>query len=370
MATGVSRDRSIFWWLVLAALTILAQAVPANVARARPVAFAAIVLPGDARMHPNAQTEWWYYTGHLRDTTGRTFGFELVTFKLQGLKNVFPLSPIDTGYRVDFAITDEAARMFHARVSYVLPNPPKTTMSAKTLTIRAAGDGVSSAIDTLPGPNIAYRIRGAMSAGAVDLTVETARTPLLEGGHGVVSMGAGGYSYYYSLTNLATTGTLTLAGRSYSVTGVTWMDHQWGTWRWDKIRGWDWMGVQLDNGISVVLSNFDRSRLVAKSAAASFPNGTQVDTTDSQMTPSGRSWTSPATGTRYPQGWHIVVPALGLDAQVTPVMAGQEVVDPLGLGSTYWEGSCVVSGTLRGKPIAGRAYTELVGYGKRSMLGI
>jgi predicted secreted hydrolase len=148
------------------------------------------------------------------------------------------------------------------------------------------------------------------------------------------------------------------------------MDHQWGSWKWTAIRGWDWMGVQLDNGTSVALSNFDGPHVVTKGAAASFPDGTQLVTTGSQMTPSARSWTSSSTGTRYPQGWHIVVPALGLDAQVTPTMAAQEIVDPLGFGPSYWEGSCLVAGTLHGKPITGRAYTELVGYGKTSALGL
>ena len=363
-------SRLLSWSLMLATLIVLAQAAPASPARAQHTAYNAIVLPGDARMHPDAQTEWWYYTGHLHDATGHTFGFELVTFKLQGLKKAFPLSPINTAYRIDFAITDEAAQTFHDVVSYVVPNPPKTVMSTSSLTIRAATAGTSVAVDTLPGPDLAYRVRGSMSAGAVDLMVGTARRPLLEGGQGVVSMGSGGYSYYYSLTNLRTTGTLTLAGHAYAVTGTTWMDHQWGNWRWDKIRGWDWMGVQLDNGTSVVLSNFNGSRLVAKSADVSFANSTQLVTTKSQMTPSGPSWTCPGTGAQYPQGWHIVVPDIGLDAQVTPVMANQEVVDPLGLGATYWEGSCLVSGTLRGKPVAGRAYTELFGYAKPSMLGI
>src|SRR3712207_7275657 len=31
--------------------------------------------------HREAQTEWWYYTGHMRTERGRRFGFELVFFK-------------------------------------------------------------------------------------------------------------------------------------------------------------------------------------------------------------------------------------------------------------------------------------------------
>jgi predicted secreted hydrolase len=183
-------------------------------------------------------------------------------------------------------------------------------------------------------------------------------------------MGTGGYSYYYSLTNMTTGGALSVLGRKGSVTGTTWMDHQWGNWKWSKIRGWDWMAVQLSNGTSVVLSNFDGSRLVSKSAAASFPNGTQLITRNSSMVPLLRSWTSPITAVKYPQGWHVKVPAIGLDAEVLPTVPNQEMVDPLSLGPTYWEGSGRLTGTLHGKPITGLTYTELVGYGKRSALGM
>jgi predicted secreted hydrolase len=73
---------------------------------------------------------------------------------------------------------------------------------------------------------------------------------------------------------------------------------------------------------------------------------------------------------RYPIGWHIAVPAIGLDARVTPTLPNQEMVDRLGGGMTYWEGSCRLSGTLKGKPITGLTYTELVGYGPRSVFGL
>jgi predicted secreted hydrolase len=225
-------------------------------------------------------------------------------------------------------------------------------------------------VDTLAAPGLAYRLRGSMESGSLDLSIGTTRPPLLEGGAGVVPMGTGGYSYYYSLTNMQTTGTLTLAGKPLTVTGMTWMDHQWGSWKWSQIRGWDWMGVQLSNGTSLVLANFAAARLTLKSATVSFPSGSQLLTTDSSMTPLRHFWTSPVTKTTYPQGWHVKVPAIGLDAIVTPTMPNQEVVDPLSLGPTYWEGSCRLTGTLKGKPVAGLTYTELVGYAKRSAIGM
>lgn len=42
----------------------------------------AVALPRDDRPHDRL-TEWWYYTGHLRDTAGGTWGFEFVIFRAE-----------------------------------------------------------------------------------------------------------------------------------------------------------------------------------------------------------------------------------------------------------------------------------------------
>jgi hypothetical protein len=59
-------------------------------------------------------------------------------------------------------------------------------------------------------------------------------------------------------------------------------------------------------------------------------------------------------------------PDLGLDAVVRPAVLDQEMTDRFAPDQSYWEGSCLVQGALHGAPIAGMAYTELVGYGARS----
>ena len=38
-------------------------------------------FPRDNFNHPEFQTEWWYYTGNLKDPNGREFGFELTFFR-------------------------------------------------------------------------------------------------------------------------------------------------------------------------------------------------------------------------------------------------------------------------------------------------
>ena len=38
-------------------------------------------FPRDHFSHPEFQTEWWYYTGNLKASDGRRFGFELTFFR-------------------------------------------------------------------------------------------------------------------------------------------------------------------------------------------------------------------------------------------------------------------------------------------------
>ena len=71
-----------------------------------------------------------------------------------------------------------------------------------------------------------------------------------------------------------------------------------------------------------------------------------------------RHWTSPESGARYPVAWRLEVPASGLDLTIEAAFDDQE----LDLSVRYWEGAVDVSGTRRGKDIAGRGYLEMTGY--------
>jgi predicted secreted hydrolase len=329
---------------------------------AAPGRFAPIRLPADAAMHPAAPNEWWYFTGHLRDSAGHAYGFELVTFKLGNARQLDPLLPVKTLYRIDLAITDEAHKSFSSTVTYLFPAAGKTVLSSRRLTVHMPGQGASLSLDTLPGPGLAYHLRGRLKAGSVDLAVRTTRPPLIEGEQGVEQI-SDGYSYYYSLPYLRTTGTLTLHGRRVPVAGLTWMDHQWGVWSWSKQKGWDWMAIQLNDGTSLSLLNFTAGpHTTAKYSGISFADGTQRFTRRASMVPLGPTWTSPRSHLSYALAWHVQVPAIKLDAVVTAAVPNQELVDSLDPYSTYWEGSGRLTGTLAGRPIRGRTYTELAGY--------
>jgi predicted secreted hydrolase len=72
------------------------------------------------------------------------------------------------------------------------------------------------------------------------------------------------------------------------------------------------------------------------------------------------SWTSPKSGARYPSRWRILLPFEGLELDVVPRSADQELRTTV----RYWEGAVSVRGTSGGKPVEGEGYVELTGYGE------
>ena len=71
-----------------------------------------------------------------------------------------------------------------------------------------------------------------------------------------------------------------------------------------------------------------------------------------------KTWTSPATGGRYPVEWTMEVPSIGFKATLHTPMAQQELT-----GSTsYWEGAIDVDATRLGRPLTGVGYLEMTGY--------
>jgi predicted secreted hydrolase len=148
------------------------------------------------------------------------------------------------------------------------------------------------------------------------------------------------------------------------VSGLSWLDHQWGNWSWSGTLGWTWMALQLDNGIQ--MSIFDVRGFATPILFASVLGKNGVTTKVPNVTVTGTgAWRSPHTGTVYPSGWVVRIPSLGATFRIAPTVKDQEVVSPNQPVASYWEGSGRITGRYRGKPVTGLSYTELTGYAKR-----
>src|ERR687889_754070 len=98
---------------------------------------AGVVLPRDLYAHRDAQTEWWYYTGHAETVSGRRFGFELVFFKRRTDLDRFGVVPLrliaNPLHFAHFALTDESRATFRYdhRKSANGPFDPPASASAR-----------------------------------------------------------------------------------------------------------------------------------------------------------------------------------------------------------------------------------------------
>jgi predicted secreted hydrolase len=190
----------------------------------------------------------------------------------------------------------------------------------------------------------------------------------LQGDSGLDQKGpeAGNASYYYSLVGLESSGVITSAGRSVAVTGLSWMDHEFGTSALsDDATGWDWFSLQLDNGAALMLYTIRTTggEFAKAKGSLAFPDGNRRPITQEGFTLTVTDeWASPATGIRYPSGWRLTLPAEGATLEIAPLIADQE----MDVSFVYWEGAVGVTGTWGDEPVTGRGYVELTGYGGQS----
>jgi len=335
----------------------------------RPLAF-----PADHGPHADFQTEWWYITGNLTAATGEQFGYQLTFFR----RALVPPAEraerasawgTDQVYMAHFAVTDVAGGAHRSFERF-------SRDAAGLAGAQAAPFRVWLEDWEMAGPDIGQtRLRAAARDEAgelwLDLALRDLKGPALQGDRGYSRKGPepGNASYYYSLPRIATTGTLSLRGQTWTVTGQSWLDHEFSTSALGpELIGWDWFSLQLSDGSEVMLyalrradgrrDPFSSGTLIAADGA------TQPLAADAFEIRATGEWRSPRTGGVYPAGWVLVVPAAGLRLAVTPRLADQEMRTSL----PYWEGAVKVEGTRNGQAVSGQGFVELTGYA-RSLQG-
>jgi predicted secreted hydrolase len=341
---------------------------------ARALAPRAFHFPADLGAHPEFRTEWWYYTGNVATAAGRRFGFQLTFFR-SALAPPAADGPARASawatrqaWLAHFTVSDVAGGKFHSferwsrgAVGLAGAGQPPFRVWVKDWQAEAVGG------PTIGGTPPMHLVAStpADNDSAIDLILQPGKPPVLQGDHGLSRKGAGvgNASYYYSLTRMPTAGTVSLGGQRFAVSGAAWMDREWSTSSLsaDEV-GWDWFALQLADGSDLMLYHLrrgDGSADPASSGTAIGPGGETrpLALPDFQIASAG-TWQSPRGGARYPARWHVRVPGEGLDLEVRPRLADQE----LDTAIRYWEGTVEVTGTRRGRPISGEGYVELTGY--------
>ncbi len=311
-----------------------------------------INFPFDEGKHDNAWIEWWYYAGWLQDRNGGSYTYELVFFKVTESVQILRRLGVDIAYFAHFAISDVTTERHKAAERALVLLSPEVKINKGYLDLQY--DDWGAVGNTESCQERYYHIWADDSEMAIDLDMKGACSPILGNGAGVIDMGKTGFSRAYSIPRLETTGHLVIDGKEYSVSGCSWADHQWGNWGWYEPFGWNWWGVNLDNGVDLIVYDFPDS---TTTVIAKYPDGSQIVTSEVTLEKLGW-WKSPETGTRYPIEWRFEIPDLDAELLVSPTFPDQEMTTRL----KYWEGGCVVKGKMKQEEITGKGYMELVGY--------
>ncbi len=350
------------------ALRLAAARSPTPFARA--LAPRAFELPADHGPHFEFQTEWWYFTGHLRAPGGERFGFQLTFFR----RGLTPEAPPGVGlltnqvYFAHFALTDveRGRHLFAERFARGAPGlagaqsaPPRVFLEDWAVAVTGADGGEMS-------------LRAREKAMALELRLRARKPPVAHGRRGLSrkSEAPGNASYYIGSTRLEAAGQLELDGRAAPVAGSAWFDHEWSTSALGPgVRGWDWFSVQLDDGRELMFYGLRRENGGLDPVSAGTwvePDGSaRALRADEVLVEALDHWRSPWSGASYPVAFRLRVPALDLELELAALVEGQE----MRASFTYWEGAVSVTGTRAGARVGGHGYVELTGYGE-SLAGV
>ncbi len=317
-----------------------------------------IRFPQDEAAHRDL-TEWWYYTGHMNGAMpgGQVhhYGFELVFFQV--LRGDLP--PV---YAAHFAISDITRGEFHFDQRRLIE--PDAVIPDGTST-----SGIHVHINdwSINGVNGSDHLAANMTNYALHIDLHGLKSATLHNGHGLITYGLGGFSYYYSRTRMSLSGILVDHNQPLQVSGEAWMDHQWGNFLSLGGGGWDWFSIQLNNNTEMMLYLIrDASGKTISSYVVYI--GPQAE---SFLLPASvlkvtvlNHWRSPVSGANYPSGWRLEIRDAQLQASLTllPELRDQELVAYQSTGNSYWEGAVSIQGQSAGQIVKGEGYVELTGY--------
>ena len=353
-----------------------------------------LVFPRDHGAHPGARIEWWYATGWLQAPNpqgsqsapgmpsppqGPLFGFQLTFFRSRtGLAEALPgrFAPRQLLF-AHAAVTDLAERRHrHAErlarwsgdeawpEAHARRADTAITLGRWALHRRPANGSVSA--------HYTARLAAPEAQFTLDLQLQTTQPLLLQGnaGHSRKGPQPQQASHYYSQPQLAVQARLTLDGQTRSLPGRGWLDHEWS----DELLapgaiGWDWIGINLaDGGALTAFRLRDADDRVVWAGGSHRPADGAVrnfSPDELRFTPL-RSWTSPATGARYPVHWRLQTPAGGFELR--SLLDAQELDSRASTGTVYWEGLAELldaSGTR-----CGLGYLEMTGRAQPLRLGL
>lgn len=342
--------------LLLLSVALAAPPRLSAVTPGKPLSF-----PHDFGAHPDFRTEWWYVTGWLQTADNKPLGFQITFFR----------SATDHDPANPSRFAPKQLIIAHAALSDPalgkLQHDQKSAREGLGIAYAKEGNTDVKLQDwhLVRSENGSYRTKIAARDFTMDFSFAPSQAPMLQGDQGFSRKGpkAEQASYYYSEPQLKVAGSVTRNGKPIAINGLAWLDHEWSTTVLDQdAAGWDWIGINLDDGSALMafrIRKKDGSSLWAHAALRDATGRiTQFDPSQVRFNPL-RNWRSPRTNAMYPVAMRIEAEPHAWE--LTPLQDDQELDSRQSIGSVYWEGAVTVT---RDGQTVGRGYLELTGYVK------
>ncbi|HMH19658.1 MAG TPA: lipocalin-like domain-containing protein [Burkholderiales bacterium] len=320
----------------------------------------ALQFPRDRGSHPQFRNEWWYITGWLKAGDGKELGVQITFFRnrpdiAEQLTSRFAPRQLLLAHA---ALADpQVGRLLHdqrsARSGLGLAEAEqgRTDVAIEDWSLKETASGYAAQV---AARDFSYALR-----------FEAKQAVMLQGERGFSRKGPkpAQASYYYSLPQLAVSGSVVIGGRELQVSGVAWLDHEWSSEPLaEEVVGWDWVGINFADGGALMAFR------MRSADGGSFWTGGALHGADGRVRTlkpgevqfaTHKRWRSPRTGAEYPVSVRVTAGRLILDME--PLMEDQELDARASTGTVYWEGAVRAR---QGDRVVGQGYLELTGYWK------
>jgi predicted secreted hydrolase len=286
-----------------------------------------VVLPRDQGAHPGFGEEWWYTSGTLNGANRRAYFWFATIWSADGAL-VAKVNVVDL--RADRIVLSHE----YVRATRVTEGQTHFSVAAFELGLRSAGTLGRWFVDASTG-----------DGGRLELDLLPRQPYVLHGHDGIIQQGTGGLSAYYSAPRLAAHGVLTLRGKPVRVTGLGWLDHQWGNFGTTVgALKWNWFACQFRNGSDLMLYQFLNR--------ANRPSGRQTGTlltrggvvkqlTRFTITPMSPSIRPPGATATYPLAWRLRVPTNKIDITIRARARNQFITNQF--VPNFWEAASEIT---------------------------
>ncbi|GAB4451292.1 MAG: lipocalin-like domain-containing protein [Armatimonadaceae bacterium] len=384
--------------LIVPGIRAFAQETAPLAAKPAEPAQESVGFPRDAGPHDSTSSiEWWYFNSFLKTENGRDLAVVGSFFRVglpgqrKGHYLIYSLTDLKLNRQEAHSVMDRQSYLLLRSLAQLqitakpddprpyellrllnddsLPEPHELlTENARVV----AGERFSIAMEnnSLSQVSTDGREWKAILNGS-DWTLELnfsqpERPAMLVGGKGMTGIKRPNDMYYLSLTRMDVQGTISDDGVVRSVKGVGWLDRQWGSPEFVQNYGWDWLGIQMEDGSDMILyriRDLETGNILKVEGTVLTRDGDTIVDNPSAFRRTG-VWTDPQTRITFPSTFDVKLPKTGYDLKVEPIFP-EQTIPVFGIGDAIWEGVVQVTGTDKnGNPVSGKGYLELVGYRK------